>query len=97
MMPLLDVDVLDGYADGRGPMRGAVLGLWTVVDAPGDAALDSGALLRWLAESPWLPTALLPGPRLAWRALDDTRARATVRDGPTEVSAVFEFSPTATS
>lgn len=53
-----------------------------------------GALLRHLAESAWLPTALLPGSRLAWNPTDATHARATLRDGATEVSATFELGPT---
>lgn len=93
MLPLVDVYVRDAYVEGRGSMQAAVLGAVPVVNARGEPGLDSGALLRYLAESPWLPTALLPGERLSWTAIDASHARATLRDGETEVSAVFEFTP----
>lgn len=93
MMPFVDVFVRDAYAEGRGSMQAAALGVVTVVDEHGGPGLDSGALLRYLAESPWLPTALLPGERLSWTAIDASHARATLRDGGTEVSAVFAFTP----
>ncbi len=93
MMPLLPVEVRDGYVAGRGSMQAAVLGMWTVADSGDAPELNSGALMRYLAESPWLPTALLPGARLHWSGVDDAHARATLRDGSTEVSATFAFSP----
>jgi hypothetical protein len=91
MMPLMEVEVRDGYTGGRGSMQAAVLGLWTVADAHDEPELNSGALLRYLAESPWLPAALLPGPRLTWSAIDEAHASAALRDGSTAVSATFEF------
>lgn len=91
MLPLIDVLVRDAYVDGRGSTQAAALGAVPVVDERGTPGLDSGALLRYLAESPWLPTALLPDERLSWTAIDASHARATLRDGETEVSAVFAF------
>ena len=38
---------------------------------------DEGELLRWLAESAWLPTNLLPSGRVVWAAIDDHSARLT--------------------
>ncbi len=93
MLPFVDVDVRDAYAGGRGTMQAAIPGLWQFVDEHESRELDAGALLRHLAESAWLPTALLPGPRLVWNPTDATHARATLRDGATEVSATFEFGP----
>jgi hypothetical protein len=91
MFPLVDVYVRDGYVNGRGSMQAAALGLVTVVDARDAPGLDAGALLRYLAEAAWFPTALLPGPRLTWTGIDATHARATLRHGPTEAAAIFEF------
>lgn len=91
MAPLLRVWVRDGYVAGRASMRGAAAGLVTVVDAPDDSGLRAGALVRWLAEAVWLPTALLPGAAVGWQAMDDRRARVTVRDGPTSASLEFTF------
>lgn len=91
--PFVKVYVRDTYLEGRGSMQGAALGLVPVVDAASHPDLNTGALMRYLAESPWLPVALLPGPRLTWEPVDDTHARATLVDGATVASVVFEFNP----
>lgn len=91
MAPAVSIRVVDAYVDGSGTMRGAVAGVIPVVDAPDTPVLAQGELARWLAETPWLPTALLPGGCVEWTPLDDERARATVRDGELEVSADFRF------
>jgi uncharacterized protein DUF6920 len=61
MAPLVDVRVRDAYVAGHGTMRGAVVSLVPVVDEHDKRELDAGALQRYLAETPWFPTALLPG------------------------------------
>jgi hypothetical protein len=91
MGPGLAMRVRDRFLDGQGAMHGALLGLVTVVRVEGTPDIAAGALHRWLAEAPWCPTALLPRPRLAWTALDDATARATVTAGRTTVSADFHF------
>jgi len=48
-------------------------------------------LLRFFAESAWYPTALLPSQGVAWEAIDDTQARATLTDGATTVKLVAQF------
>jgi hypothetical protein len=47
--------------------------------------------LRFFAEATWYPTALLPSQGVRWEAVDDTSARATLTDGATTVSLVFQF------
>jgi hypothetical protein len=93
MAPGIAIRVVDAYVDGAGTMRAAVAGLIPVVDAPETPELAVGEMMRWLAETPWLPTALLPGGCVAWTALDDSSARATVRADGREVSADFRFGP----
>ena len=93
MAPLLSVRVRDGYVGGTGEMRARLAGLLPVVDRSGGPGLNAGALHRWLAEAVWLPTALLPGRGVAWEAVDDSTARATLADGGTRVSLDFTFSP----
>jgi hypothetical protein len=91
--PGVAIRVVDAYVDGSGTMRAAVAGIVSVVDAPDTPVLAAGELMRWLAETPWLPTALLPGGCVQWTPLDDDSARATVEDGGLEVSADFRFGP----
>ena len=93
MNPLMSVRVRDGYKDGRGAMLAKIYGLFTVMSAPGerDEKLAAGALQRFLAESVWLPTALLPREKLQWSPIDDNRAKATLTDAGVAVSLEFEF------
>jgi hypothetical protein len=93
LAPGLAIHVVDAYVDGAGTLRAAVAGLLSVVDAQGTGELATGEMMRWLAETPWLPTALLPGGCVEWSALDDSSARATVRGDGREVSADFHFGP----
>jgi hypothetical protein len=63
------------------------------VNAPDEPRLRSGALQRYLAESVWIPTALLPRARLRWSPIDETHARATLSDAETVATLEFEFGP----
>jgi hypothetical protein len=57
----------------------------------GRPELNSGALHRYLAESVWYPTALLPGPALQWSPVSDTKALARLTDSGLTVSLEFWF------
>jgi hypothetical protein len=72
-------------------MQAKVLSLVPVVDERGKAELNAGALQRFLAEAVWFPTALLPGAGVQWRAIDNSRALATLTDSGTTVSLEFRF------
>ncbi|HKG92399.1 MAG TPA: DUF6544 family protein [Gemmatimonadaceae bacterium] len=91
MAPLVTIRVRDSYADGEGAMRGRIAGLVPVVNQGGSAEMAVASLLRWLAEAPWLPTALLPSAEMRWDAVDDSTARATLTDGGTTVSMDVHF------
>jgi hypothetical protein len=98
MMPLVPVRIRDSYSAGQGTMLGRVGGLVTVVNQGGTPEMAASALARWLGEAVWFPTALLPhAPHddgVQWEAIDDSTARATIRDGASEASAEFHFAPT---
>lgn len=94
MNSLMNVRVRDAYFDGSGSMLGKIFGLFAVVDARDDAKLDAGALQRYLAESVWQPTALLPGENVQWTVIDDKKSLATLTDGETTVSLEFSFNET---
>ncbi|MBL8519511.1 MAG: hypothetical protein JNK75_02470 [Betaproteobacteria bacterium] len=91
MAPGLNACVHDAYVAGEGRLHAAFLGWFTLVDQRGTPELASGELMRFLAETPWYPTALLPGQGVRWEALDDRSARATLTDGATTVSLDFRF------
>jgi hypothetical protein len=90
--PLIRVRVRDGYYGGQGSMTAKMFGLFTVVNADQrNEKLALGALLRFLAESAWQPTALLPTENLKWSAIDDNRALATLTDSGVTISLEFIF------
>jgi hypothetical protein len=91
MAPGVPVRVRDALVGGVGSMQGAVFGLVPVVDKAGTPELAAASLQRYLAEATWLPTALLPSQGVHWSAIDDHRARATLRAGQTTASVEFRF------
>lgn len=93
MAPGLPVFVRDAYVSGRGILTASIFGLIPVAQPESDDELAQGELMRFLAESPWYPTALLPGQGVSWQELSPTSARATLRDGAVSTSVDFHFGP----
>jgi hypothetical protein len=60
-----------------------------VVDAKGEE-IDQGALLRFLGEMVWYPSAALKD-YVAWDGIDANTARATMRYGGITASGTFKF------
>lgn len=89
MAPGLSIVGRDRYAGGHGSIDMRLLGLVPVAKATGER-LDQGALLRYLNETMWFPTAVL-SPAISWDAIDATAARATMSHGGITASATFFF------
>ena len=89
MLPGLSVRVLDAYADGKGALWARLGGVVPVADPTPGPALDEGELMRYLAEAPLYPTALLPDMGITWTAVDDRSARATLEHRGTTATLVF--------
>jgi hypothetical protein len=96
MAPGLNAFVHDTYLLGEGSLHASLLGLFTVAKMPSTPEANQGELLRFFAEAPWYPTALLPSQGVRWEAINDTSARATLTDGATTVSVVFQFNAEGT-
>lgn len=96
LIPGLSVLVRDSFIDGIGSMRANVMGIWSLVEVEGTPEIAAGALHRYLAEAPWIPTTLLPSQGVTWTPIDETTARATITVGTTSVSADFSFAPDGT-
>ena len=62
----------------------------TLVDF-GGPEIDQSALVRYLSEACYYPTALLPSKRLMWTPVDDTHAKATLISKEHKVSGTFEI------
>jgi hypothetical protein len=96
MAPGLTAFVHDTYLLGEGSLHASLLGLFTVAKMHGAPENNQGELLRFFAEALWYPTALLPSQGVRWEAIDDNSARATLTDGATTASAVFQFNAEGT-
>lgn len=91
LAPGVPIRVHDAYADGTGSLRASLLGAVDVANLEGGGDVAEGELMRWLAEAPWYPTALLPGEGVQWRPIDTGSAEASVTDGDVRVALVFRF------
>lgn len=89
--PYIDLAGRDKYEDGKGFMLIKLLSLFPVADASGPET-DQGAMLRYLGELVWYPSAALQ-PYLQWEALDSLSAKVTMRYSGLEASGIFTFSP----
>jgi len=66
----------DMYIQDQGRLVVSLFSLIRVADERGPQ-VDQAELLRWLGESVWFPTNLLPRGNLKWSAIDSLRARLT--------------------
>ena len=69
ILPFLAMGIHDGLLAGEGLMRGRLAGI-PFMNKRGPA-LTIGAAMRYLAEIPWVPYAMLANDRLHWRQVDD--------------------------
>jgi hypothetical protein len=89
--PGVAVRVVDSYIAGQGLLRAAAMGWFKLADVRGEGEIARGEFMRWFAEAPWYPTALLPSQGVHWEAVSEHSARATVVDGPLSLSLLFRF------
>ncbi|MEO7978245.1 DUF6544 family protein [Flavobacterium sp.] len=64
----------DKYMNGQGNLKVVLLSVYNILNEKGEH-YDQGELLRWLGESVWFPTNLLPNEHLQWSALDKNSAK----------------------
>jgi hypothetical protein len=68
------VTARDMYIANKGRLIVTLLSLVNVVDEQGEE-FNEAEFQRWLAESIWFPTNLLPSERLQWSAIDSNSAK----------------------
>ena len=88
MLPGIKVHVVDSDIAGKGLVQAAMPGLFTVADMGGGGEMARGEFMRFFAETPWYPTALLPSQGVQWAAVDGTSANATIVDGSDRDAAI---------
>lgn len=87
----LKIWVRDAFVRGQGSAQASALGCVALARSAGTPELAQAALMRYLAEAVWLPTALLPSAHLHWSAIDDRHALATLSQAGTTVALEFAF------
>ena len=80
----------DAYVMGRGQLKVKLLGIIPIVNAKGPH-VDQAELLRWLAESIWFPTNLLPSDHLHWSAVDAHTAKLTYSYNVMDIFYIVRF------
>jgi hypothetical protein len=91
ILPFMTLNIKDEYFQGRGSMRGKLFSKLKIMNESGQEELAQGALMRYLAEAVWFPTALLPGDTLSWHEIDSESAKVVLMDGKHKVSGNFFF------
>ncbi|MHB8147746.1 MAG: DUF6920 family protein [Vulcanimicrobiaceae bacterium] len=87
---VLRIRVCDHYKRGRGASDAKLGGVLRIASQGGTQQLAEASLVRFLAESAWLPT-LMADPRIAWETVAERAARATLTDGAISASVIFGF------
>ncbi len=68
----------DSFISDKGGLTATLLSLVNVVNVQGDK-YNQGELLRWLSESVWFPTNLLPSEKLNWTSIDSSSAKLSFK------------------
>lgn len=102
-LPGVWVQVCDAWVNGRGYLRVALFGAIPIVSPPDEEALKLGEMLRWLAETVFVPTIFLPQessasrPVVLWKAAKNSSDQAILvlhdsrMPGGTNAEVTFSF------
>lgn len=83
----------DSFVNGEGNLSVYLFGLLRIVNKSGNTVTQA-ELLRWLGESVWMPTNLLPDEYKRWTAIDDNSAKLTFSTDGQKVYYIVNFNKT---
>jgi hypothetical protein len=89
-MPMIHMYGRDKLIEGKGQMQIKLLSLIDVVKEGDNEKMNTGTMIRYLAETIWFPTAAI-SPFIRWEEIDSTSARAVMNHKGTTASAIFYF------
>lgn len=92
-LPLGYMKVTDAFEDGVGRLDVTALGMIPVARSKPSAALTRGELIRYLAELPLAPDAMLHNGDLGWREIDAATIAVTAGSGDTSCEVVLGLGP----
>ena len=90
-MPMVNMVGRDKLIDGKGEMLIKLANVIPVVDEGNNEKINSGAMLRYMAEMVWFPSAAL-NDYIKWEAIDANAAKATFTLNGKSVSGIYTFS-----
>lgn len=88
--PFVSLQVVYRYASGEGALEGRLFREVPVMRASGPE-LGVGEAMRYLAELPWVPHAMLANPELEWRELDAQTVEVATRVGSASAAVRLGF------
>ena len=80
----------DMYVADKGRLIVTLFSLYNIVDGSGEN-FNEGELQRWLAESVWFPTNLLPNERNQWSLIDANSAKLSFKYRAVSFSYIVSF------
>ncbi len=93
MFPWVPVNARDKFDETGGNVLVKLFGAFTIGNDRGPE-IDLSSFIRYYAEAPWFPSALLPGPNLTWKSVDDQKAMCKIRYKNLEADLIFSFDET---
>jgi hypothetical protein len=91
MDPLRAVLVADWLESGHGGLEAKVLGAVPLATAAAGPGLDQGEMLRYLAELPWNPDAMLANAALSWSVVDALTIKVAAGEGAARGEITFSL------
>ncbi len=80
----------DTYIVGKGRLTVLLFSLFKIVNSQGEKT-DQGEVFRWIGESVWFPTNLLPSENLQWSPIDSSSTKLTFNHKDISVSYIVNF------
>jgi hypothetical protein len=89
-MPMVNMAGRDKLIDGQGEMLIKLANVIPLVDEGNNEKMNSGAMLRYMAETVWFPSAAL-NDYIKWEAIETNAAKATFTLKGESVSGIYTF------
>ena len=91
--PFFWISAREKYFNSSGSMLLRLFSLFTITNSTGEEMAIS-SLIRYISETPWFPTSLLPSNYLSWEPLDKNSAGALIKNGKFKTRVTFYFNST---
>jgi hypothetical protein len=90
-LPFDSMLIADYFVGGHGGLEVKLFGAVTVAEEVGSSDLDKGEALRYLAELPWNPDAILHNAALEWRVVDSATIGVALGTGDARAEVTFSL------